>query len=70
MDEQTVPKAFTGQMFVKRPVGKPRKRWADSVEEDSIRLLKRRNWKSLAQDRVQWSAKIKEAKARFWQQSH
>jgi len=57
-------------MFGKRPVGKPRKRWIDSVEEDSIRLLRRRNWKSLAEDRVQWRAKIKEAKARFGLQSH
>jgi hypothetical protein len=44
MDEQNIPKkVFTGQMFGKRPVAKPRKRWRDSVEKDSIRLLRRRN---------------------------
>jgi hypothetical protein len=63
-------KVFTGQMFGKRPVGKPRKKCIDSVEEDSITLLRRRNWKGLEDDRVQWRAKIKEAKARLGLQSH
>jgi hypothetical protein len=71
MDEQNIPKKdFTGQMFGKRPVDKPRKRWRDSAEKDSIRLLRRRNWKSLAEDRVQWRPKILGAKARFGLHSH
>jgi hypothetical protein len=71
MNEQNIPKkVFTGQMFMKRPVDKPGKRWIDSVEEDSIRLRRQRKWKSLTEDRVQWRAKIKEAKAHFGLQSH
>jgi hypothetical protein len=42
LDEQSIPKkVFTGQMFGKRPIGKPRKRWIDSVEEDSVRFSRR-----------------------------
>jgi hypothetical protein len=71
MSEQNIrKKVFTGQMFGKRPVDKPRKRWIDSVAEDSIRLLRPRNWKSLAEGRVQWRVKIQETKARFWLKSH
>jgi hypothetical protein len=71
MDEHNIPKKFfMGQMFGKRPVDRPRKRWIDSVEENSITLLRRRNWKSLAEKQLQWTAKVKEAKARFGLQSH
>jgi hypothetical protein len=71
MDEQNLPKKdFTRQILGKRPVVKPRKRGIDLVEEDIIRLLTRRNWKNLAEDRAQWRAKVKEANARFGLQSH
>jgi hypothetical protein len=51
MAEQDIPKkVFMRQMFGKRPVDKPRKRCIDVVEENSIRLLRQRNWKSLAED--------------------
>jgi hypothetical protein len=56
-------------MFRKGPVDKPRKRWIDSVEEDSIRSVRRKKWKSLEEDRIQWRAKIREAKAHFGLQS-
>jgi hypothetical protein len=52
-------------MFGKRPFDKPRKIWIESVEEDSIRLLRRRNWRSLSEDRVQWRAKIKTPRTVF-----
>jgi hypothetical protein len=36
MESQSIPKmAMVGQMFGKRPVGKPRKRWLDALKEDS-----------------------------------
>jgi hypothetical protein len=31
--------AVVGQMFGKRPVGKPRKRWLDAVKEDNYQML-------------------------------
>jgi hypothetical protein len=33
-----------GQMFGKRPVGKPKKRRMDAVKEYSYQILKWRNW--------------------------
>ena len=45
MDEGRIPqRVMTGVMFGRRPVGKPRKRWMDSVKEDSCQLLQRKNW--------------------------
>jgi hypothetical protein len=35
---------MAGQMFGKRPVGKPKGRWMDTVKEDSYQILKWRNW--------------------------
>ena len=32
-------RVMTGVMIGRRPVGKPRKRWMDSVKEDSYQLL-------------------------------
>jgi hypothetical protein len=45
--------AVVGQMFGKRPVGKPRKRWLDAVKEDSYQMLKWRDWEVKVQDRVE-----------------
>jgi hypothetical protein len=50
---------------IKRPVGKPKKRWMDAVKEDSYPLLKWRNWDMKAQDKDEWRSRIKKAKARF-----
>jgi hypothetical protein len=42
MEGQSVPRmVMAGQMFGKRPVGKPKKRWMDAVKEDSLPIL---NW--------------------------
>jgi hypothetical protein len=46
--------AVVGQMFGKRPVGKPRKRWLDTVKENSYQMLKWKDWKVKAQDREEW----------------
>jgi hypothetical protein len=35
MESQSIPRmVMAGQMFGKRPVGKPKKRWMDAVKED------------------------------------
>jgi hypothetical protein len=57
--------AVVGQMFGKRPVEKPRKRWPDAVKEESYHMLKRRGWDVKAQDRDEWRSRIKKAEARF-----
>jgi hypothetical protein len=44
MESQNIPKmAMVGQMFGKRPVDRPRKRWLDAVKEDSYWMLKWRD---------------------------
>jgi hypothetical protein len=48
----------------RRRVGKPRKRWIDTVEEDAKKLMGVRNWKRTHQDREKWKGLIREAKAR------
>jgi hypothetical protein len=66
MESQSIPRmVMAGQMFGKRPVGKPKKRWMVAVKEDSYQILNWRNWEVKAQDRDEWRSKIKKAKARF-----
>jgi hypothetical protein len=44
MESQSIPRmAMAGQMFGKRPVGNPKKRWMDAVKEDSYQIL---NWRN------------------------
>jgi hypothetical protein len=62
--------AMVGQMFGKRPVEKPRKRWFDAVKEDSYQMLKWRDWEVRAQDREEWKSRIKKAKVCFGLQCH
>jgi hypothetical protein len=56
---------MAGQMFGKRPVGKPKKRWMDAVKEGIYQILNWRNWEEKARDRDGWRSRIKKAKARF-----
>jgi hypothetical protein len=66
MESQSIPRmVMAGQMFGKRPVGKPKKRWMDAVKEGSYQILNWRNWEVKAQDRDEWRSRIKKAKAHF-----
>jgi hypothetical protein len=66
MESQSIPKvAVVGQMFVKRPVEKPRKKWLNAVKEDSYQMLIWKDWEVKAQDREEWSLRMKKPKARF-----
>jgi hypothetical protein len=56
---------MAGQMFGKLPVGKPKKRWMDTVKEDSYQILNWGNWEVKSQDRDKWRSRIKKAKTRF-----
>jgi hypothetical protein len=41
----------------KRPLGRPRRRWEDSIKMDLTEIgIDGANWIQLAQDRVQWRA--------------
>jgi hypothetical protein len=47
---------MAGQMFGKRPVGKPKKRCMNAVKEE---ILKWRNWEVKAEDRDECRSRIK-----------
>ena len=44
-----------------RPVGRPRLRWLDQVEED-LKKMKLRNWREKCKDRRLWNEIAKQAK--------
>jgi hypothetical protein len=49
MESQIVLRmVMAGQMFGKRPVGKPKNRRMDAVKEDSYQILNWRNWEAKA----------------------
>jgi hypothetical protein len=45
----------------RRPVGKPRGRWEDTVTRVTVDLLQIRNWKATARKRKGWRKEIEEA---------
>jgi hypothetical protein len=48
---------LVGRPEVKRPLGRPRRRWEDNIKMDLREIgIDGANWIQLAQDRVQWRA--------------
>jgi hypothetical protein len=48
---------LVGKPEVKRPLGRPRRRWEDNIKLDLREIwIDEANWIQLAQDRVQWWA--------------
>jgi hypothetical protein len=46
---------LVGRPEVKRPLGRPRRRWEDNINTDLREIgVDGANWIQLAQDRVQW----------------
>jgi hypothetical protein len=50
----------------KRPVGKPKRRGIEAIEENSRKILSIGNWKREQMDRQVWRSYLQEAKARCW----
>jgi hypothetical protein len=66
MNDEHIPKKSLQQtIYGKTAVGKPRKRWEDAVQEDSVKLLGTKAWKTKTKDRQFWGQCTEEAKARY-----
>jgi len=44
-------KVLNGNFYTTRPVGRPRRRWADVVQRDAIQLLGIKGWRRRAENR-------------------
>jgi hypothetical protein len=65
MEEERIPKkVLNGNFHIKRPVGRPRTRWADVVQKDALQLLGIRGWRRRAANRDERRRLMREAKAR------
>jgi hypothetical protein len=63
MEDTCLPKMiFNAKPEGRRRVGRPRMRWLHDVEAD-IKVLGVKRWRIRAQDRKEWSAILREAKA-------
>jgi len=62
MDTTRIVKKVTEwEPFSSRPVGRPRLRWSDQIEED-LKKMKVRNWREKCKDRRLWNEIVKQAK--------
>jgi hypothetical protein len=65
MEEGRIPKkVLNGQFHNTRPVERPRIRWEDAVQKDSLQILGTRGWRRRAENRDEWRQILREAKAR------
>jgi hypothetical protein len=65
MEDERIPKMVLNRRFHNtRTVGRPRARWADAVQRDSLQILGTRGWRRKAENRDEWRQLLREAKAR------
>jgi hypothetical protein len=58
---RTAKKLTESEPCLSRPVGRPRLRWLEQVEED-LKKMKLRNWREKCRDRRLWNEIVKQAK--------
>ena len=63
-EERISKKVLNGKFHTTRPVGRPRTRWADVVQRDTLQLLGTRGWRRRAANRDEWRRLVREVKAR------
>jgi hypothetical protein len=64
MEEGWIPKkVLNGKFHNTRPVGRPRIRWEDTVQKETLQILGTQGWKRRAENREEWRQLLKEAKA-------
>jgi len=55
MEDERIPppqkKVLNGNFHTKRPVGRPRTRWANVVQRDALKLLGIRGWRRRTENR-------------------
>jgi hypothetical protein len=52
MEDERIPKmVLNGRFHNTRPVGRPRARWADAVQRDSLQILGTQGWRRRAENR-------------------
>jgi hypothetical protein len=65
MEDERIPEmVLNGRFHNTRPVGRPRARWADAVQRDSLQILGTWGWRRRAENRDEWRHLLSEAKAR------
>jgi hypothetical protein len=58
-EERGVHRVFVGKPEVKRPLGRPRRRWEDNIKMDLQEVGGgREDWMELAQDREGWRSRV------------
>ena len=56
-ESRSAYKILIGTSTIKRPLGRPRRRWEDNIRMDLIEIgINTRNWVNSAQDRDYWRA--------------
>jgi hypothetical protein len=62
-EERGVHRVLVGKPEGKRPLGRPRRRWADNIKMDVQEVVEGRgDWMELAQDRDRWRALVSKVK--------
>jgi hypothetical protein len=63
MEENRIPKSVLCMNLETRPIGRPRNRWQDEVEEDG-RIYGGEEWQGKVYDREEWKKFLRTARNR------
>jgi hypothetical protein len=59
---RTVKELSEWEPLLSRPIGRPRLRWLEQVEERGFKKMKVRNWREKCKDRRLWNEIVKQTK--------